>query len=125
MSPRRGLPRREADPAKLLPLTPLAFSILLALADQNLHGYGIAQRIGRRDAGGISLAPGNLYAALDRLIEAGVVERVGSDKDLPDARRGREYRITAFGRRTAALEASRLRSMLRTARRLELELDKR
>jgi DNA-binding PadR family transcriptional regulator len=125
MSPRRGLPRRETDPAKLLPLTPLAFSILLALADQNLHGYGIAQRIGERDAGAISLAPGNLYAALDRLIEAGVVERVGSDKDSPDARRGREYRLTALGRRTAALEASRLRTMLRTARRLEVELDKR
>jgi hypothetical protein len=44
-SPRRGLPRRETDPARLLPLTPLAFSILLALADQDLHGYAIAQRI--------------------------------------------------------------------------------
>jgi hypothetical protein len=55
-SPRRGLPRRETDPARLLPLTPLAFSILLALADQDLHGYAIAQRIGERDAGSITLA---------------------------------------------------------------------
>jgi DNA-binding PadR family transcriptional regulator len=125
MSPRRGLLRRETDPARLLPLTPLAFSILLALADQDLHGYGIAQRIGERDAGGISLAPGNLYAALDRLIDAGLVERLGSDKGVPNARRGREYRITAFGRRAAALEASRLRALLRTARRLELGPDKR
>lgn len=125
MSPRRGLPRRETDPAKLLPLTPLAFSILLALADRDLHGYAIAQRVGERDAGSISLAPGNLYAAIDRLIDAGLVERVGPAKDVSEGRRGREYRITGFGRRTAALEAGRLRALLRTARRLELEPDER
>jgi DNA-binding PadR family transcriptional regulator len=124
MSPRRGLPRRETDPARLLPLTPLAFSILLALADQDLHGYAIAQRIGERDAGRITLAPGNLYAAIDRLIDAGLVQRVAA-RGVPDGRRGREYRITALGRRTAALEAGRLRALLRTARRLELEPDER
>jgi DNA-binding PadR family transcriptional regulator len=124
MSPRRGLPRRETDPARLLPLTPLAFSILLALADQDLHGYAIAQRIAERDAGSISLAPGNLYAAIDRLIDAGLVERVRA-RGAADGRRGGEYRITALGRRTAGLEAARLRALLRTARRLELEPDER
>ena len=120
MSPRRGLPRRESNPANLLPLTPLAFSILLALADQELHGYGIAQRIGERDTGGIALAPGNLYAALDRLIDAGLVERVAPATDASDSRRGRQYRITAFGRNVAGLEAARLRAVVRTARRLNL-----
>jgi DNA-binding PadR family transcriptional regulator len=114
------LPRRESNPAHLLPLTPLAFSILLAVADQPLHGYGIAQRIGQRETGGITLAPGNLYAALDRLIEAGLVERVTAAPDPPDSRRGRQYRITAFGRDVAGLEAARLRAVVRTARRLKL-----
>jgi DNA-binding PadR family transcriptional regulator len=120
MSPRRGLPRRESNPANLLPLTPLAFSILLALADQKLHGYGIAQRIGERDTGGIALAPGNLYAALDRLIDAGLVERVAPATDASDSRRGRQYRITGFGRNVAGLEAARLRAVVRTAQRLNL-----
>lgn len=122
MSPRRGLPRRETVPARLLPLTPLAFSILIALADQDLHGYAIAQRIGERDAGAIQLAPGNLYAAIDRLIDAGLVERAGTaGGGAGDSRRGREYRITGLGRQTAALEAGRLRAVLRTVKRLDLE----
>ena len=120
MSPRRGLPRRASNPAQLLPLTPLAFSILLALADQELHGYGIAQRISERDTGAITLAPGNLYSALDRLIEARLVERITEPKDSSHSRRGRQYRITAFGRDVAGLEAARLRAVVRTAQRLNM-----
>ena len=122
MSPRRGLLPREAhrDPASLLPLTPLACSILIALVESDLHGYGIAQRIAARDTGGITLPPGNLYAALDRLIEAGLVERGVAPTGPGSGRRGREYRITPLGRRVAALEAARLQALVRTARRLDL-----
>jgi DNA-binding PadR family transcriptional regulator len=103
--------------AERLPLTPIAFSILITLIESDLHGYGIARRIADRDAGGVTLAPGNLYAALDRLIEAGLVEAV--EPRRRDTRR-REYRITPFGREVAAAEAGRLQDLVRTAKRLAL-----
>ena len=122
MSPRRGLSERSRsrDPASLLPLTPLACSILVALAERGLHGYGIAQRIASRETGAIILPPGNLYAALDRLVQVGLIERGAAPTGPGSTRRGREYRITSLGRRVAALEAARLQELVRTARRLDL-----
>lgn len=105
-----------SDPLELLPLKPIEFSILLALVEEDLHGYGIAKRIAERDVGGVDLAPGNLYAVLDRLIGLGVIEPM----PRPAGRRKREYRITAFGRRVAGAEANRLRVLVGTARRLEI-----
>jgi DNA-binding PadR family transcriptional regulator len=112
-------PRRSAESVRAkLPLRPLEFSILVALAEEDLHGYGIAKRIGERDAGGVELAPGNLYGVLDRLLEAGLIEakrkRGGSET------RGRDYGLTEYGRRVASAEAERLRDVLQTARRLDL-----
>ena len=113
-----GRPTPSASSAaERLPLTPIAFSILITLIEGDLHGYGIARRIADRDAGGVTLAPGNLYAALDRLIEAELVEAV--EPRRRDTRR-REYRITAFGREVAAAEAARLQDLVRTAKRLAL-----
>ena len=119
MSPRKGLVGGTRDAEHLLPLTPLAFSILIALLEGDLHGYGIARRIGERDAGGVALAPGNLYAALDRLIKAGLLQPVTPRAAKRESRR-REYRITPFGRDVARLEAERLQALLRTARRLAI-----
>jgi DNA-binding PadR family transcriptional regulator len=104
------------DPRQLVPLKPLEFSILLALAEDDLHGYGIAKRIADRDVGGVDLAPGNLYAVLDRLIGLGLIEPL----ERRAGERRREYRITAFGRRVAGAEADRLRVLVGTARRLEI-----
>jgi DNA-binding PadR family transcriptional regulator len=118
MSPRKGLGRGRARAADdLLPLTPLAFSILIALLEGDLHGYGIARRIAERDAGSVTLAPGNLYAAIDRLIKSDLVEPVPPSTD---EERRREYRITPFGREVARLETSRLEAVVRTARRLHV-----
>lgn len=117
MSPRTGL-RRTRNAEDLLPLTPLAYSILIALLEGDLHGYGIARRIADRDAGAVTLAPGNLYAAIDRLIKAQLVEAVPQPPSKGDERR-REYRITPFGRDVARLETSRLEAVVRTARRLQ------
>jgi DNA-binding PadR family transcriptional regulator len=119
MSPRKGLPRDARDPEDFLPLAPLPFSILVALLEGDLHGYGIARRIADRDAGAVTLAPGNLYAALDRLISAGLAEPLPSRSLKRDGRR-REYRITPLGRDVARLEAGRLQALVRTARRLAL-----
>jgi DNA-binding PadR family transcriptional regulator len=116
MSPRKGL-RRARHAEDLLPLTPLAYSILIALLEGDLHGYGIARRIAERDAGAVILAPGNLYAAIDRLIASNLVEPVPPVPSRDERRR--EYRITPFGREVARLETGRLEAVVRTARRLE------
>jgi DNA-binding PadR family transcriptional regulator len=102
--------------ADLLPLTPLAFSILVALIEGDLHGYGIAKRIADRQAGAVTLAPGNLYAALDRLLDAGLIAARPKRRDD----RRRLYGITPFGRQVASLEAARLDELVRTARRLAI-----
>ena len=102
-------------PEDLLPLTPLAFSILLALVEGDLHGYAIAKRIAARDAGAVRLAPGNLYGAIDRLIDSGLVTRGRAN---PTGRR--QYSVTRLGRDVASLEAARLEALVRTARRLSL-----
>jgi DNA-binding PadR family transcriptional regulator len=118
MSPGSGPSGRRQPAADLLPLTPLAFSILIALVEGDLHGYGIARRIADREAGGVVLAPGNLYAVLDRLLDGGLIEPA-APRPGGDTRR-LEYRITPFGREVARLEAARLQDLVRTARRLAL-----
>ena len=114
MSPRSPLSDRLGS-GSLLPLSPIAFSILVVLIEDDLHGYGIAKRIADREAGAVTLAPGNLYAALDRLIDAGLVTRARASTSGR-----REYSITARGREVAALEAQRLEALVRTARRLAI-----
>lgn len=118
MSPRIPLAGRSSPGGSsrdLLPLSPLAFSILVALIEGDLHGYGIAKRIADREAGAVTLAPGNLYAALDRLIDAGLVSR-----GRGSASGRRLYSVTPLGREVAALEAARLEAVVRTARRLAI-----
>ena len=62
----------------------------------------------------IRLAPGNLYPVLRRLTEAGLIRDDGERlaEDLEHKQR-RYYAITDLGRRVAAAEALRLRTLLR------------
>lgn len=105
------------DPRSLLPLTPIVFQVLLALAGGDCHGYGIIREVDRRTGGLIVLRTGTLYTLLKRLLELDLVEesdkRPSADKD--DERR-RYYRTTAFGRAVMKAEALRLESLLALAR---------
>ena len=109
------------DPRDLLPLSPAVFGILLALADEDLHGYAIMQRVGARADGSPRIGPGTLYSAIRRLLADGLVEestnRPAAEHD--DERR-RYYRLTGFGRRVAGAEAARLEGLVRHARRSRL-----
>jgi DNA-binding PadR family transcriptional regulator len=49
------------DPRRFLPLSPAALHILLALAGDDRHGYGIMQEITRQSEGQYKLGPGTLY----------------------------------------------------------------
>lgn len=107
--------RRAVDP--FLPVGPVVFDILLALSDEERHGYAILQEVAARSGGVTVLRPGTLYRALARLLEDGLIaeteERAAPDRG--DERR-RYYRLTALGHDVAEAEARRLAALLRTAR---------
>jgi DNA-binding PadR family transcriptional regulator len=109
---------RTSDPGDLLPLTPAALNVLLALADGERHGYGIMLEVRERTGGKVRLGPGTLYGAIKRLKEGGMIEESGgkSDDEADDERR-RYYRLTSFGSEVLAAEVERLDSLVRAARR--------
>jgi DNA-binding PadR family transcriptional regulator len=100
-----------------LPLTPVAFEILLALADGERHGYSIMREVADRSGGAVTLHPGTLYRALARLLESGLIEELDErpDPDHDDERR-RYYRLTARGIAVARAEAERIAGQLAAAR---------
>jgi len=110
----------RTDVEDLLPLTPVAFDILLSLLDGSAHGYAIMQAVEARGGAPNGLHPGTLYRALSRLVRDGLIEEVEeADFDGSDERR-RYYRATPIGRRAAAAEARRLDGQLGAARALGL-----
>jgi DNA-binding PadR family transcriptional regulator len=118
------MPKRSTDqpPAEsFLPLPPATFEILLALVDDERHGYAIMKEVEERTDGTLRLGPGTLYGTLKRLLAAGLVEEGGerADPELETERR-RYYRLTRLGLTVARAEARRLESMVRVARRKKL-----
>ena len=103
------------DPTSMLPLTPLTFHVLLALADANRHGYGIIKDVERTD-GQMELETGTLYTALRRLRDDELIEPVPEDErpEGEDARR-RSYRLTPFGRKVLEAESRRLVELVTVA----------
>ena len=112
------VPERSGDPGYLLPLTPVALNVLLALADGERHGYGIMLEVRERTGGRVRLGPGTLYGAIKRLKEGGVIEESGErpDSEADDERR-RYYCLTGFGGAVLAAEIERLDGLVRAARR--------
>lgn len=110
--------KRASDPQTLLPLTPVALNVLLALADGERHGYGIMLEVKERTGGRVRLGPGTLYGAIKRLKEGRVIEESGErpDPEADDERRC-YYRLTGFGREVLAAEVERLDDLVRAARR--------
>ena len=103
-----------ANPESFLPLKPHWFHVLLSLADQEQHGYGIMQEVLRRTGGKVRLWPATLYGTLKRLMDEELIEesaaRPAPEED--DARR-RYYRLTRLGRRVLAAESERLEDLVR------------
>lgn len=104
-----------------LPLTPLSTAILLALAEEELHGYALMQRVDEQSHGVLQPGTGTLYAALMRLLDDGLIEE--GDQPAPDGRRGRSYRISDEGRSVVRAEATRMARVVDLARRRGLAPD--
>jgi DNA-binding PadR family transcriptional regulator len=107
---------RMPDPEELLPLTPVAFDILLALLEGEAHGYAIMRSVQERTGGATSLHAGTLYRALSRLMDAGLIEELDELPEGASDERRRYYRVTRLGRQVAAAEARRLEQQLGAAR---------
>jgi DNA-binding PadR family transcriptional regulator len=106
------MPKRKLDP-----LPAAAFQILLALADEELHGYGIMRQVEQQTNSRMRLGPGTLYSSIQGLEEEGLIEEVSRKSNTgSDAERRRFYRLTSSGRKLARAEAERLADLLRVAR---------
>ena len=105
------------SPESFLPLTPVAFEILLALAEGERHGYEVMIEIERRSAGRISPNPGTLYRALDRLVQEGLLT---SAVRSVEGESRRVFSVSPLGRAVAAAEAARLSDQVLAARSLRL-----
>jgi DNA-binding PadR family transcriptional regulator len=103
------------EPSDFLPLTPAEFHILMVLAEEDLHGYGIMQRIEDQTKGALALGPGTLYTTIKRLLERGWIEEIDAPATADDPRR-KYYRLTPFGNRVVRAEAERLALAVKTAR---------
>jgi DNA-binding PadR family transcriptional regulator len=105
------------DLNSFLPLSPAVLHILLALASEDRHGYGIMQEVARQSDGRYKLGPGTLYDNLQKLLDSAIVEESsrGSSTKTKDPRR-RYYRLTGFGHRLLSTEIARLEGVVREAR---------
>jgi DNA-binding PadR family transcriptional regulator len=102
-------------PKPFAPLSPATLHILLALADEEKHGYGIMKEVARQSEGKYKLGPGTLYDNLQKLIDQGLVKEVARPSSKDDPRR-RYYRLTSFGRRIFSDEVVRLEGVVREAK---------
>ena len=110
-----------AEPESFLPLTPAVFHIMLALTDGEQHGYAIMQSVQDATEGRMRMGPGTLYGTIKRMIADGLIEESAERPDpARDDERRRYYRLSGFGLKVAALEANRLETLVRSARRKNL-----
>jgi DNA-binding PadR family transcriptional regulator len=101
----------------VLPLPAAVFHILMAVAEEDRHGYAIILDVEARTRGQIRLSPGTLYRSIQRMLEQGLIVET-RDRPAPefDDERRRYYRMTPLGRAAARAEARRLQDLVKLAR---------
>ncbi len=115
--------RRRAISGEMIPLSPPAYHVLLALGSSVLHGYGIMEAFETMTDGAESLLPGTLYTTLARMVETGMVE----ESEPPTEERSggpqrRYYHVTDLGREVARAESLRMTRLLALAERQDLSV---
>ena len=109
-------PGKTRSPADALPLRSVDFLVLLMLASGERHGYGIMQDVLAHTEGRTELEAGSLYRTIRRLADEKLLEEAARRPAAEsDDERRRYYRLTPFGRRVVAAEATRLRALVRLA----------
>jgi len=107
---------RSRDPDSFLPLPPATFHILMALADEDRHGYAILQEVEVRTGGKVRIGAGTLYRSIQRLLEQGLISEIRSRPLEGDDPRRRYYHLTPLGTQVAQAETRRLEQMVAVAR---------
>ena len=97
-----------------MPLSPLTMAILLALSEEDQHGYALMQEIGAQT--GEVPGTGSLYAALQRLTDEGLIADSTDRPAAGEDQRRKYYRITKHGRAQARAEVERMLTVIDTAR---------
>lgn len=98
---------------RVTPMREPTFLILTALAAGPRHGYGIIQEVAALSEQRVTLLPGTLYAALDRLSAQGLV--APDREETVDGRLRRYYRLTPDGVTALDAETARLRQLTAAA----------
>ena len=106
------------DLSRYLPLSPAVFHILLALADEDQHGYAIMRDIETRTDGVVRVGPGMLYGSIKWLLADGLIAPAPAPARARanDDERRRYYRLTPDGRALLKAEAARLAAAVNLAR---------
>ncbi len=100
---------QENDLDSVLPLSPVSFHVLVALAGGPRHGYGIAQEVEELSAGRIVMGPGTLYGSLQRMSGSALISETENPGEAGlHAERRRYYQITPLGSSALAAESARL-----------------
>ena len=116
MAQRRDQPSVGQDPTEQVPLTPAVLHVLLALSDQERHGYGIMREVMAMTRDRVRMGPGTLYGTIKRMLAAGLIRESDErpDPELDDERR-RYYALTERGRRSLKAEVNRLSDVVEVA----------
>lgn len=108
--------RGPVDPSQFLPLPTATFHILLALRDEEKHGYAIMRDVEALSEGVVKIGPGTMYGSIKRMLAEGLIEESDNrpDPEMDDERR-RYYRCTSLGQRVRQAEVERLALLLKNA----------
>ena len=77
------MPYTHNDVTALIPLPPATFHILMAVAQEDRHGYGIIQDVSRRTDGELRLSPGTVYRSIQLMLEQGLIHE-SDDRPAPE-----------------------------------------
>src|SRR6267143_1486830 len=92
-------PNAKTEIDSFLPLSPATLHILLALASEERHGYGIMLEVARQTGHKYKLGPGTLYDNLYKLMSQNLVEESRRRVAATEDPRRRYYRLSDLGRR--------------------------
>ena len=106
------------DVSEFVPVKSTVFLVLLALAEEPRHGYGVMLDVQGRSKGAVQLGTSHLYRHLKRLLDDGLVEEVEPNEPDTDDPRRRYYQLTDMGQALVRAESLRLKDLVKDSKRL-------
>lgn len=92
-----------------VPMTETGFYILLYLRE-DMHGYGIVQKVEKLTCGDVILSPGTMYGSLSKMEKDGLIRFVREEE------KRKIYHITDLGQEILDLEIRRIERLYRNVK---------